>query len=73
METRPTKLCIHCRFYMPHGQPENGLCARSATLYNPVTGEQRHRYAENERESTSPTACGPGGVFYQHDNSDVLA
>ena len=72
MNKPPEKLCVHCRhFVQTNSQPENGLCGRSAKIYNPVTGENRHRFAENERENPSPTACGPDGQFFSADNFDV--
>lgn len=63
------KFCKDCAFFVPNADgaflPTLGLCGRSAKVLNPVTGEARHRFCENERDNSSASACGPTGRFFQ--------
>ncbi len=70
---QPPKLCRDCT----HCAPAAGMdaewsyklarCERSATVSNPMTGREEHRFCETERTSTAPEACGPEAKFFDHE------
>lgn len=74
MNTKPVasaiRLCVNCRFFLPYeGHPDAraslATCGRSATVFNPVDGTERHRFCDTERDNNLPGHCGPHGSYYQ--------
>lgn len=61
-------LCRNCAHYIPFPSEvlkDNSLgqCGRAQKVLSPVTGYERHRFAENERLENG--ACGPEGKFFE--------